>query len=469
MSRTLDLVDLRAAQRSLAPPFDVALSEVAPSSLAEGPFTVTCEEIFRLLPARRLVARVIWREQRYVLKLFFDGKAQRDCSREVAGLAALAGSAVPTPRICAQVTLASDACGLLLEYLPGAKEIDWSDTPGVTAVACLLADMHAQGVWQDDLHLDNFLTSGERVFAIDGGGVRSRHSALNEKSSFANLGVLLAKRPPLVDDEIAAIGRAYCERRNWQIDDRRAQRQLAAVAIQRRARVRRYLAKVQRDCTEFAVAKTFTRYQVCVRERGSFSLTGLIDAPAKAVESGAVLKAGNSATVARVAMAVGASVVVKRYNVKSLAHALRRALKPQARFRRAWINGQRLHFLNIPTPRPLALIEQRIGPWRGVAYLVTEDLGDVDLLTEITASGLSEKRCTQITAIFTSLQRAGLTHGDTKASNFLIWQDEVFLIDLDAMTENPAGLRKDLARFLQNWDGAIRRRFAEAFQEAGLV
>jgi tRNA A-37 threonylcarbamoyl transferase component Bud32 len=162
-------------------------------------------------------------------------------------------------------------------------------------------------------------------------------------------------------------------------------------------------------------------------------------------------------------------VVVKRYNVKNLFHALRRALKPLARFRRAWINGQRLHFLNIPTPRPLALVEERLGPWRGVAYLVTEDCGDVDLLAEITASGLSDKRCAQITTIFTSLQRAGLMHGDTKASNFLIWQDQVFLIDLDGMTENPAGLSKDLERFLRNWDNATRRRFEEAFQEAGLV
>ncbi len=464
MSRPLDLADLRAAGRSLTLPFNLALA-----SPADGAFTVTCEEIFRLLPARRLVARVSWREQQFVLKLFFDARAERNCAREVAGLAAMADSAVPTPRICAQVTLAPVACGLLLEYLPAAVELGWADTRGVTAAACLIADMHAQGVWQDDLHLDNFLTSGERVFAIDGGGVRSRSSALNEKASFANLGVLLAQRPPLVDDEIAGIGRAYCDRRSWQTDDARLQRQLAAVATQRRARVRRYLVKVQRDCTEFAVAKTFTRYQAVVRDRQTASLTGLLENLAQALESGEILKAGNSATVARVAMATGTSVVVKRYNVKNLFHALRRALKPLARFRRAWINGQRLHFLNIPTPRPLALVEERIGPWRGVAYLVTEDCGDVDLLAEITASGLSEKRCAQITTIFTSLQRACLMHGDTKASNFLIWQDQVFLIDLDGMTENPTARDKDLQRFLRNWDNATRRRFAEAFQEAGLV
>lgn len=464
MSRTLDLSDLRKAGRSLAAPFDVELS-----SVAHGQFTVTCEEIFRLLPARRLVALVSWQEQRLVLKLFFDSKAQRDCAREVAGLAAMAGAAVPTPRICAQVTADAGACGLLVEYLPVAVEIDWSDSPGVTAAACLLADMHAHGVWQDDLHLNNFLSSGEHVFAIDGGGVRSRRSALEEESSFANLAVLLAQRPPLVDDEIAVIGPAYCDRRDWQFDGMRLRRLATAVATQRQARVRRYLVKVQRDCTEFAVEKTFTRYQAVIREQQTTSLSGLLEDPAEAVESGEILKAGNSATVARVGMADGTSVVVKRYNVKNLVHALRRAFKPRARFRRAWINGQRLHFLNIPTPRPLALIEQRKGPWRGIAYLVTEDLGDVDLFAEIAASGLSEKRCTQITTIFTSLQLVGLTHGDTKASNFLIWQDQVFLIDLDAMTENTAGLHKDLERFLQNWDTAIRKRFEEAFRKARLL
>ncbi|MCZ6459263.1 MAG: hypothetical protein O6766_07865, partial [Gammaproteobacteria bacterium] len=85
MSRPLDLAGLRAAGRSLALPFNLALA-----SPADGAFTVTCEEIFRLLPARRLVARVSWREQQFVLKLFFDARAERNCAREVAGLAAMA-------------------------------------------------------------------------------------------------------------------------------------------------------------------------------------------------------------------------------------------------------------------------------------------------------------------------------------------------------------------------------------------
>jgi tRNA A-37 threonylcarbamoyl transferase component Bud32 len=115
------------------------------------------------------------------------------------------------------------------------------------------------------------------------------------------------------------------------------------------------------------------------------------------------------------------------------------------------------------------LLEKRAGPWRGVAYLVAEDLGDLDLLTEVGRDGLSDRRCAQVTEIFVNLQRAGLTHSDTKASNFIISDDRVFLIDLDAMVEGTKRRKKDLERFLQNWEAKERGRFEEAFRQAGLV
>ena len=463
MNEPLDLAGLRAAQHTLAAPFDLTLTAVE-----SGPLTLRCEEIFRLLPARRLVARVHWQGGPAVLKLFFDKLAQRYIERELAGLAKLMQAGIASPAILGQVNLLGGARGLLFNYLPGATAIHWRDTESIETTAHMLADLHARGIWQDDLHLDNFLKCSDGVFAIDGDGVRSQRSPLSEKRSFANLGVLLAQRPPGEDDSIDRIGRVYCARRGWSSPGERLSRLRAALVAQRRNRVRRYLAKVQRDCTSFSVARNFGEYRVCIRERLP-DLGNLLEAPETSMAVGTSLKTGNSATVVRVAISPSESVVMKRYNVKNVLHGLRRALKPRARFRLAWINGQRLQFLNIPTARPLALIEKRAGPWRGVAYLLAEDLGDLDLLAEVRRRGLSARRCAQVTEIFVNLRRVGLTHGDTKASNFLVYDDRLFLIDLDAMVEGTQGQKKDLERFLQNWEAPERQRFEEAFQQAGLV
>lgn len=195
--------------------------------------------------------------------------------------------------------------------------------------------------------------------------------------------------------------------------------------------------------------------------------------PEKLFAGADVLKAGNSATVVR--STIGShTYVIKRYNVKNLWHGIRRTLKRQSRFRLAWCNGHRLAFLRVPTARPVALVERRIGPVRGVAYLVMKDLGDGNLVTEVAEKGLSERVVTEVTELFCGLQAAELIHGDMKATNFLCadagTSAGVCLIDLDGMHEGSAGFGRDVQRFLANWDNQpdVQETFRQAFTTAGL-
>jgi hypothetical protein len=80
-----------------------------------------------------------------------------------------------------------------------------------------------------------------------------------------------------------------------------------------------------------------------------------------------VIKAGNTATVARLYVD-GEAFVVKRYNIKSWQHAMGRMWRP-TRAQRAWQNAHRLRMLGIATFKPIALIERRLGPMRRDAYL----------------------------------------------------------------------------------------------------
>lgn len=199
--------------------------------------------------------------------------------------------------------------------------------------------------------------------------------------------------------------------------------------------------------------------------------------PEAAFAAAEKLKQGNTATVARVPIG-DRSWIVKRYNIKSLGHRLRQSLKRRSRGRNAWRNGERLHEAGIPTARAVALLERHWGPVRGLTYLVMEDLGDLDLRRALATQPPREDQVRAVVELFRRLAALGLSHGDTKATNFLLHGDQIALIDLDAMRAHPrahprARLREqaaDRARFLANWqdDPAVRQAFADAFRAAGL-
>jgi len=187
--------------------------------------------------------------------------------------------------------------------------------------------------------------------------------------------------------------------------------------------------------------------------------------PEGGLKNAEVIKDGRSATVFRLKLG-GSPVVVKRYNIKSGGHRLRRWFKRRALT--AWRNGHRLGLLAIPTAAPLALVERRWGPLTGQCYLVMEDKGRLDLAAEVGAQGWLPGRLDQVAALLWQLKAADLGHGDTKASNFLVHDGQVHLIDLDALSPrgDPAA---DVARLLKNFDGGLRAQAAAWFAAAGLM
>lgn len=473
-----DAAGLRAAGRDLPARFAVNLSWLtAPAGMPAGSVDLACESVLRLLPGRRLVARVRLGSDAAVLKLFLGPDAVRYCERERRGCALLREAGVTTPALLGSVTGAG-CRGLVFDYLGGAEALRADDQAGVEAAAAELARLHASGCRHADLHLDNFLTArgALRPSLIDGDGVRRvRRGELGFARSLADLAVLGAQRPPRLDPGLDGVWRAYAAARGWPAGAAETQRLRAAVDRQRRARLRRYLAKAQRDCSEFRCRRDWRHYEVAVRSAWDDELAALLDDPEAAMARATVLKAGNSATVVRAPLG-SSTCVIKRYNLKGPWHALRRNLRPLTRFRTAWCNGQRLHMLEIPTARPLALLERRFGPWRGVAYLVMEDLagapgGTLDLAAEVEAVGLQEARLEQVVQIFRDLETAQLVHGDTKATNFLVAAGGLHLVDLDALAEGGAsGRQRDRRRFLDNFRHRpeVQRQVEAAFAEAGL-
>ncbi len=482
--RRIDGSQLAALSDDLAVPFILDLSDGAMS----GQWWVS--RVLRVLPERRLVVQAVavepdsdgsspgLAEAGRILKLFVGAERERYCERERRGLGWLDEAGLPVARVLDQIQTRA-VTGLVIDYLNEAEVVSATDQGAVERVATLLARMHEAGLWQEDLHLKNFMVSPDGVHAIDGDGVRRRANAVPPGAGLADLALLAAQRPPSMDDLAPVLLSTYCSTRGWKKPPAEGEfRQKLDHA--RRGRMRRYLKKTFRDCTEFAVVRDESRLYFSARGPGERVLESIrsagILARGEALLAAETVKLGNSATLVRTEATV--PVVIKRYNIKNFSQGLRRMLRPTPRFRRAWMMGRLLNFLDLPTAKPLALIEERrrilsflpfLSFLPDVAYLVMEDLGERDLATEVAESGLSDARCLELTELFALLKRAGLTHGDTKATNFLIHHDRVHLIDLDAMRMGLSGFDHDLERFLDNWAAEERRQFETAFQQAGLL
>ncbi len=456
--------DLPALTADVPVPFELVL----PGSEASGGWT--CHEVLRVLPGRRLVvrARHAGMDRDVILKLFHGRGHRRYCERERSGLEAMADAGLAVPARLSEVS-GPGISGLVLEYLPGATAVRDTDQRAMETVAEYFGRLHAAGFRQTDQHLGNFVVCRNVVHAVDGDGVRRRRRPFGQRGDLDNLALLAAQRSPALDAGLPGLLSAYGRGRGMTSPAPEVFRRRLAGA--RHTRMVRYLAKTRRDCTEFAVRRSPERATFAVRGRGEALLARLFDHPldesASAFLPGEVLKAGNSATLIRTAG--NEPVVVKRFNIKSRRHGLRRMLRRHPRYRRAWMFGQLLTLLAVPTARPLALVEERRGLWRGVAYLIQTDLSGMDLRAEIASTGLSDDRCAEVTALFAMLRSAGLSHGDTKASNFIVHEGRVHLIDLDAMRLSRRGLETDLIRFLDNWDAPERMRFEAAFGQAGLL
>ena len=472
-----DADSLIKSQRAVKLPFrlSVTLDDAEPR-------TITVREILRLLPGKRLALIADDGHRKVFIKLFIGKAAKKYQQRELLGVKLMHSAQVATPRLVWQGRLKGRGQGLVLafEYIAqatglreafmnvedgGEEQVEGSveeQAGRLTLMTCgmsAIAKLHQSGATQADIHLDNFLIQGERLYMIDGGAIlRKTQTALSEAKSLDNLAQFFAQFQPRFDPLIPQALESYRQHRGWQEDESRETHLHNRLQQYRRARRAKYIQKAFRDCTRIACHSSFRCFQACERQYDTPAMRGLLSNLDAAIDqaraSGNLLKDGNTATLVRYESPEG-PLVIKRYNLKSVSHRLRRAFRKS----RAWVswgNIFRLELLGVKTAEPIALVEERFGPLRLRAYLVTKYIAGSD------ASGLhalaDPTPATQSMAeILHTLTAACVTHGDLKASNFLLGSEGVALIDLDSMTEHQPGrsftssAQKDLARFMKNW------------------
>lgn len=398
--------------------------------------------VLRRLPARRLVVRARLGGREVAAKFFLGAKAQRDYAREKAGVLAAVNAGVLTPGFVIEGPVRDGFC-LAVEWIVGARQIRCAD---VAEVIELNARLHEKGVIQKDLHIDNFVASSQGIHLVDGGRITMK--AMGRQASMTNLAELLAE----FDIEAEGIDfccRVYCTARGWTVARNEVERLRKKTSRKQGNRVRRFLKKTLRQCSQFEVECHGAHDVIFDRDEGSQELMTFLDAPASFVDNGVPLKVGNTALVARVEIEKK-RYVVKRYNGK------------QSRARKSWVNGHRLRFCGIATAKPIALVRPH---YHGPAFLVLDDLGDVDLESYVKDCGVDDVVLTGVTKLFEALERNRLIHRDTKATNFMVTDGSVSLVDLDALRPalSSLGGYRDRQRFLRNWDTTTAELFAARF------
>jgi tRNA A-37 threonylcarbamoyl transferase component Bud32 len=435
---------------------------------------LTLRQVLRMLPGKRITGVGEIDGKPVLAKLFIAKRGSaRHWERERAGIQALIERGIPTPGMVAAGSLPEGGHYLLTEFVAGAQTLAEllaarNDAVLAAPTFTLLGRMHSLGLVHEDPHPGNFLLAEDTLYVIDGDGIQVSSPG---RSALQNLALLFAQLPILEEPASRVLLAAYrAGNPDFACDEARL---VAEISAARKRRLDDFLAKCTRNCTRFKVTRRFDRFVAVVRDEADF-LAPILRDPDDWLTTGIPLKQGHTATLALVKKD-GRKLVIKRYNIKGPGHALSRCWRP-SRAWHSWVEGHRLRFLGIATPRPLALIENRIGALRGKAWLITEYCDGESLAKRLSppvSIAPADDDLARLGQVFRQLFEAHISHGDMKATNLLCCSDRISLIDLDATRqhESVASFRKawqrDRARFLRNWpeDSALRQSMASVFPE----
>ena len=321
------------------------------------------------------------------------------------------------------------------------------------------AEHHDKGVLQKDLHLNNFLLANQKIYTLDGSDITA-FDKTDDNIACRNLAQLFAQFHPVHDQLISSALDSYSHHRQWNSNPLRLNKLLTETKKQREKRKHDFIAKTQRECSLFCVNKTWSQLTIYARKYHSDDLSQLIATPDDLIDSGQILKRGNSTTVSIVTTG-NKQWLVKRYNTKNWLYLLRRAFR-RSKALISWKNTNLLKFYGIPTPEPVAIIEKRFGSFRKTTYFITEVVRGENYWNYIHHTQLSDDErlllAHSVCNLLCSLKPLMISHGDLKASNIMIENNKACLIDLDAMHQHSNqksfqnAYKKDKERFLKNWE-----------------
>jgi hypothetical protein len=206
-------------------------------------------------------------------------------------------------------------------------------------VCAELAGQHEKGIVQKDLHLGNFLLSGETIVVLDPAEMRFSNRPVGRRKSTTQLALLTSNISET--EGVREIWGEYFNRRGWQLEEPDEQMLEAKTEAYKRRGLKKGLKKSLRTSKRFIRIKTGNFVAVFAREFYAQEKPTDIN---KRIEELMTYK--------------GKEIVVERYGHKGFFDSLLQTIMG-SRARQEWLAGYRVMMLGIPAPKPLAYIEQR--------------------------------------------------------------------------------------------------------------
>lgn len=442
-----------------------------------GELEAVCHSRLRHLPGRRSVWKARCEGVEILLKLYDPHPKQaRDAGLEWRNAVELQtlGLNIPEPLFFAKTE--DGFLAVAMAFIPDGVTLDEAlavaeSEPEVketmfNQLVSLHSKQHDCGCYQSDDHLGNYLWSRGQLWMLDAGSYLMSEGPLAEMNRVKNMAMLAANVPlPWRSHYDAAFEQFY---------DVKIRGLESAIPDAIQIRVKNYYKKTRRSCTEFEHEQSGGVDWLACRDMDPALKAKLLTNPDQFFEEADqndLLKNGNTCTVVEVVEG-GRFYILKRYNQKSLGYRLRHLLMtPRAIL--SWSNGHVLRLFGVPTPRPIACLLLKTGWMVRRGYLLMEKVTGVPLsnVAEDSMSQASQRLPQQFAQRWGELDALGATHGDMKASNFIVdEQDVIVLIDLDSLQfhrPDSNKLRrqlKDMKRFMQNWKALPK--VTEAYREA---
>ena len=431
---------------------------------------IKINEILRIIPRKRLVAKANWRGTTVVVKIFFAPlRWKRNLSKDISGINLLRKSGLRAPAILHVGELADKkGAALVLEFVEGAKTIGEYFKEAESAserqlwflrTIRAIGVCHRNGLWQSDLHMDNFLQSENQIYYLDGGGIRTLEDSPSNDVIYRNIALFLAQFKVENDVNIGTLLKEYCLE-NKKINNLNKKLIADKVREARILRISNYEKKLFRSTTAHRNIRSITKFVVHARDIYPSSFESFVGDPNNHIKKERLMKDGNSTTVAEFNFD-GKICVIKRYNLKSPWQKIKYLFKP-SRAAKCWRNSLMLRMLGVETPRPFMIMEERLfGLLRKKAYFVCEKIEAPNLIEYFEGKQLNHSELALIIAKFRNLFQImidyKISHGDMKASNFIFHNEKLFVLDLDGMKRHQSNrsfkkaIMKDFNRFMKNW------------------
>ncbi|MCU7798882.1 MAG: hypothetical protein KZQ70_01740 [gamma proteobacterium symbiont of Lucinoma myriamae] len=492
MKDVVENVTLEALQKAS---FTMAL----PVNIKSKDSVIQCNELLRIVPGKRLVfSGLLFKkkangkaEQKVIIKLFVhSAKAKKHWKRECAGAKLLSDNNILTPKIVKQGLSDSGIYYLIFPYIEGQNLAQfWREhsqlkrEQKLNELLTVLEKHHSAGLAHQDVHYANFYladaltTEKDSVYTLDGEEVKASSEPLNKKNRLKNLALFLAQTFDVNQAVSCSLLKEYLSISALPLDKQDCEQFWQWIKDSQQQRITQYLKKMVRECTDVIYDKKIINhkkqgYSLCRREYHSPAIQQLLNQPEQFFQddNAEYLKQGNTCTVKSI-LVDNERYVVKRYNPKGIAYELKHKGKI-SRARKSWLNAHLLRFMGIFTPEPVALIEQQAALGKRCSYFICkfqpgqtswdyfcEESVEARLEGKSEASGDKKKAVADsLVAVLNQLSDYQITHGDLKGSNFLIHQEQVYLLDLDAMSQHKfnwqftKNWQRDKHRFLKNWD-----------------